>query len=101
MLILNTSKNFISSVICRYYSMRGMSSLESAIISGMGHLAAGLTGSDNIPAIYQSKVSYDATGLIGASVPATEHSVMCMGTKDDEIETFRTLLRKYPSGLLS
>lgn len=83
------------------FSMRGMNSVESAIISGMGHLASGFTGSDNIPAIYQAKKSYSATGLIGASVPATEHSVMCMGSKDDEIGTFRTLLQKYPSGLLS
>lgn len=83
------------------FSMRGMSSLESAIISGMGHMAVGITGSDNIPAIYQAKKSYNATGLIGASVPATEHSVMCMGTKDDEIGTFRTLMEKFPTGLLS
>lgn len=83
------------------FSVRGMSSIESAITSGMAHLAVGLTGSDNIPAIYQAKKSYNATGLIGASVPATEHSVMCMGTKDDEIGTFRELLNKYPTGLLS
>jgi nicotinamide phosphoribosyltransferase len=82
------------------FSMRGMSSVESAILSGMGHLLS-FTGTDTIPAIYQLEASYGATGLIGASVPATEHSVMCMGTKDDEIGTFRTLLGKYPTGILS
>lgn len=85
---------------CHDFSMRGMSSVESAIISGMGHLTS-FTGTDTIPAINQLKKSYNATGLIGASVPATEHSVMCMGTKDDELGTFRNLLNKYPSGILS
>ena len=82
------------------FSMRGMSSVESAILSGMGHLTS-FTGTDTIPAIYQLETSYKADGLIGASVPATEHSVMCMGTKESEIATFKRLLDLYPSGILS
>ena len=82
------------------FSMRGMSSVESAILSGMGHLLS-FTGTDTIPAIYQLEDSYKAEGLIGASVPATEHSVMCMGTKKSEIETFTRLLEAYPNGILS
>lgn len=82
------------------FSMRGMSSVESAILSGMGHLTS-FTGSDTIPAIYTLKSSYNASGLIGASVPATEHSVMCMGKKESEIDTFRRLMQLYPTGILS
>lgn len=82
------------------FAMRGMSSVESAILSGMGHLTS-FTGTDTIPAIYALRKSYKATGLIGASVPATEHSVMCMGTKDDEVGTFSRLLDLYPSGIIS
>lgn len=82
------------------FSMRGISSLESAILSGMAHLTS-FTGTDTIPAIYALKSSYGSTGLIGASVPATEHSVMCMGTKNDEIGTFSRLLDLYPIGILS
>ena len=82
------------------FSMRGMSSVESAILSGMAHLTS-FTGTDTIPAIYQLESSYNAKGLIGASVPATEHSVMCMGTKEAEIDTFRKLLNLYPEGILS
>ena len=59
------------------FSMRGMSSVESAILSGMGHLLS-FTGTDTIPAIYALKSSYNASGLIGASVPATEHGVACL-----------------------
>lgn len=82
------------------FSMRGMSSVESAILSGMGHLLS-FTGTDTIPAIYELEKSYSASGLIGASVPATEHSVMCMGTKESEIETFKRLMDLYPTGILS
>lgn len=82
------------------FSMRGMSSVESAILSGMGHLTS-FTGTDTIPAIYALENSYNATGLIGASVPATEHSVMCMGTKEAEVDTFRRLMKLYPTGILS
>ncbi len=82
------------------FSMRGMSSVESAILSGMGHLLS-FTGTDTIPAIYTLESSYNGVGLIGASVPATEHSVMCMGQKEDEIETFKRLLKLYPTGILS
>lgn len=84
------------------FSMRGMSSVESAILSGMGHLTS-FTGTDTIPAIYALKNSYNTKEgeLIGTSVPATEHSVMCMGQKESEIDTFRRLLNLYPTGILS
>jgi len=40
--------------------------------------------------------------LIGASIPATEHSVMSMGEKEHEIDTFKRLITEiYPQGLLS
>lgn len=85
------------------FSMRGMSSLESACTSGAGHLLS-FTGTDTIPAISFLEQYYGADvekELVGASVPATEHSVMCMGTKGDECGTFTRLLALYPSGILS
>lgn len=73
------------------FSMRGMSSVESAILSGMGHLTS-FIGTDTVPAIYQLESSYNAKGLIGASVPASEHSVACMniseGNKYSQVEEF-------------
>lgn len=82
------------------FSMRGMSSSESAIASGMGHLLS-FTGTDTVPAIYAMETYYFATGVIGGSVPASEHSVICMGQKEEEIETFERLLNIYPTGILS
>ena len=66
----------------------------------MAHLTS-FTGTDTIPAIYAHKKYYNGTGLIGASVPATEHSIMCAGGKNNEINTFKRLLDLYPTGILS
>ena len=86
------------------FSFRGMSSLESAMISGMGHLLS-FSGTDTIPAIDALEKYYHADAdkeLIGGSVAATEHSVMCSGSKDGELETFKRLITKvYPSGIVS
>jgi nicotinamide phosphoribosyltransferase len=63
------------------FSFRGMSSLESAELSGMGHLLS-FTGTDTIPAIVALENYYNADSdkeLIGGSVPATEHSIQCAG----------------------
>lgn len=82
------------------FSMRGMGGLQSAISSGMGHASVFL-GSDTLPVISSLRKYYKAEGFVVGSVNATEHSVMCAGTKDDEIGTFRTLMQTYPTGILS
>ncbi len=59
-------------------------------------------GTDSVASIDYAEEYYNATGVIGVSVPATEHSVMCMGTEDSELETFKRLIcRLYPSGVVS
>ena len=86
------------------FSFRGMSSLESAVTSGMAHLLS-FTGTDTIPAIDALEQYYHADAdreLIGGSVAATEHSVMCSGSKDGELETFNRLITTvYPTGIVS
>lgn len=84
------------------FSMRGMSGLEDSISSGMGHLLS-FNGTDTIPAILAAESYYDADiAKTGCSVPATEHSVMCAGGKEDEFETFRRLVEDiYPEGIVS
>jgi nicotinamide phosphoribosyltransferase len=82
------------------FSMRGMDSVEAVISSGLGHLTS-FWGTDSLPTIYGARKYYGAEGFFCASVPATEHSVMCAGGKEDEVETFRRLLKTYPTGILS
>jgi len=80
--------------------MRGLDSPDATITSGLGHLTS-FNGTDSLPAIYGARRFYNETGFVGGSVPATEHSVMCAGGKEDEIDTFRRLLETYPKGILS
>ena len=82
------------------FSMRGMDSVEAVISSGLGHLTS-FWGTDSLPTIYGARKYYGEEGFFCGSVPATEHSVMCAGGKEDEVETFRRLLKTYPTGILS
>lgn len=83
------------------FSFRGMTGITSAAQSGAGHLLS-FTGTDTIPAIDYLENYYAGEGLIGGSVPASEHSVACMYGCDDEIEYFRHLICDvYPDGIVS
>ena len=86
------------------FSMRGMAGLEASVMSAAGHLLS-FTGTDTIPAIDFLETYYNADSdkeLIGGSVAATEHSVMCMGTDSGEQETFKRLITEiYPNGIVS
>lgn len=83
------------------FSFRGMSGVHDAVQHGSGHLTS-FIGTDTVAAIDYLEDYYNAEGVIGVSVPATEHSVMCMGTKENEIETFRRLIEDlYPKGIVS
>lgn len=86
------------------FSFRGMSGIHDAALSGAAHLTS-FVGTDSVVAIDLLEEFYNGNAeaeLLGCSVPATEHSVMCMGTCDGEIETFRRLITKtYPSGIVS
>lgn len=84
------------------FSMRGMSSLETAARSGFGHLLS-FVGTDTIPAIQYAEEYYYADvekELVGTSVFATEHSVMC-AYQDDTISFKRLITKVYPTGIIS
>ena len=82
------------------FSMRGLDSTMAAITSGLGH-ATSFLGSDSLPVIHGARKYYLEEGPVVHSVNATEHSVMCAGSKGDEIGTFRHLMSKFPTGILS
>lgn len=85
---------------CHDFSMRGMVGVESVVQSGLGH-ATSFLGSDSLPVIHGARKFYDEKGFVIGSVNATEHSVMCAGTKEDEVGTFRNLMKTFPKGVLS
>lgn len=100
------------------FSFRGMFGVEAAEMSGAGHLL-NFVGTDTIPAIDWLEKYYNADcekELIGCSVAATEHAVMCVGTGffirkdnltwerygDAEYAVFERLLTEvYPTGIVS
>lgn len=89
------------------FAMRGLSSLESSQLSGAGHLLS-FIGTDSIPAISYLERYYNASverEMIGTSIPATEHSVMCASGSNsdaDELDAFkRLIITVYPRGFVS
>ncbi|WP_166839637.1 nicotinate phosphoribosyltransferase [Rheinheimera pleomorphica] len=86
------------------FSFRGMFGVQAATMSGAAHLLS-FTGTDTIPAIDFLEQYYNADSdkeLVGGSVAATEHSVMCAGGMENELETFRRLIEDvYPQGIVS
>ena len=92
------------------FSARGMSTPYDAAISGMGHLLS-FTGTDTIAAIDTLEGYYVTNSdieLIGGSVAAGEHSVMCAASscaeniEDGEFAQYRRLITEvYPQGIVS
>lgn len=92
------------------FSMRGMSSVESSVVSGMAHMTS-FYGSETIPAIKALEEYYNADSskeLIAATIPATEHSIECSNAvfnedgSVDELGYFKRLITEvYPNGFIS
>lgn len=90
---------------CHDFSFRGMSGRHDAALCGMGHLIP-FRGTDTLPAIEYAEVYYSANSdkeFIGTSVPASEHSVTCLGSAlMSEEEFFRkAITEQYPTGIVS
>ena len=74
---------------CHDFSMRGMSSLQSALYVANAHLQY-FSGSDTI-----------LGGVAAKSILASEHSVMCADGQEGELNTFKRLLEQFPNKNLS
>lgn len=82
------------------FSFRGMSSVETAAASSAGHLLS-FYGTDSLPSLEWIEDFYGGEYIAG-SVPATEHSVMCVLSETvGEYEAFSRILDLYPSGITS
>lgn len=83
------------------FSARGQHSPEAAAASGSAHLLS-FRGSDTNASIRFVDENYPGdNGWIMGSVPASEHSSMVTGGKDNERETYSRLMNTFPSGILS
>lgn len=93
---------FLKQFTVHDFGYRGDASEEGAAISGAAHLLS-FAGSDTVPALPFVERYYgaDLTGLVMASVPASEHSVMCSFGRDNELAAFENMLDTYQSGIVS
>jgi nicotinamide phosphoribosyltransferase len=89
------------------FAFRGMGSVEAAAASGAAHLLS-FVGTDTIPAILFLEYYYGADTdheVVGVSIPATEHSVMCAYGNEEPDDEFNALKRiigdLYPTGFVS
>lgn len=85
------------------FSMRGMGGLDATKTSGAAHLLS-FVGTDSIPAILYHEEHYNADiekELVGTSIPATEHSVMCANGQDEIAVIDRLISKVYPNGFVS
>lgn len=83
------------------FGYRAVSSEESAGIGGAAHLL-NFMGTDTTAGVKFLKDHYHGQYPIGLSVPASEHSVMCSFSKEnDDLDAIRNMLTTYPKGIVS
>ena len=81
------------------FGFRGVSSKESAGIGGSAHLV-NFMGTDTLEGIRYAMHYYGAD-VCGYSVVASEHSVVCMYGKMQEVDAYRRFIQQTPNGILS
>lgn len=97
-----SDSDFLLPFLVHDFGYRGVSSEATAELSGAAHLV-NFAGSDTIPAIKFMKENYKGTGLIGASVVASEHSIhQSFGpTEQDELDYVINMMDTNQTGIIS
>jgi nicotinamide phosphoribosyltransferase len=83
------------------FGARGVSSLESAALGGMAHLI-NFMGTDTVSGVLAAMEYYDAP-VSGFSIPAMEHSTVTSWGRENEVESYRNMLKHFgkPGALLA
>lgn len=97
-----SDSDFLLPFLVHDFGYRGVSSEQTAELSGAAHLV-NFCGTDTVPAVKFLKENYGATGLVGASVPASEHSIHCSfgPTAQDELDYVNNMMDLNPTGIVS
>lgn len=82
------------------FGARGVSSGESAILGGMGHLL-NFKGTDTLEAIQGVYAYYGSDSMPGFSIPASEHSTMTSWGMEREADAYANMIDKFGDGLFS
>lgn len=81
------------------FGYRGVSSPETAALSGAAHLVNFL-GTDTAAALELLAEHYGEE-MAGYSIPAAEHSTITSWGRENEVEAYRNMLNQYPDGLVA
>jgi nicotinamide phosphoribosyltransferase len=83
------------------FGARGVSSLESAGIGGAAHLV-NFMGTDTVEALLFARRYYNAD-MAGFSIPAMEHSTVTSWGREDEVASYRNMIKQNakPGGLVA
>ena len=83
------------------FGARGVSSLESAGIGGAAHLV-NFQGTDTVEALLFARRYYGAD-IAGFSVPAMEHSTVTSWGRENEVASYRNMVKQNgkPGGIVS
>lgn len=87
------------------FGCRGVSSMESAAIGGAAHLV-NFFGSDTLPAVRLIRDSFSyrpfsSNYLLAGSIPAAEHFTITSWGRENEVQAYRNMLEKFPTGLVA
>lgn len=75
------------------FGARGVSSSESAMIGGASHLV-NFMGSDTMEGVWLMNKYYDSE-MSAFSIPAAEHSTITSWGKENEVEAYRNMLKRF------
>ncbi len=81
------------------FGYRGSTSHESSGIGGAAHLVS-FKGSDTLSAILLARRIYGER-MAGFSIPAAEHSTITSWGREHELDAYRNMLEKFPTGLVA
>lgn len=82
------------------FSQRGMNGIWDCYASAFGHLLF-FSGSDSVMALKNLCENYGGDMSAVGSIPASEHSVMCLGEQSGELATFKRIMRAFPHSMVS
>lgn len=82
------------------FGFRGVTCAEGAGMLGSGLLTS-FKGTDTPIAVLYGMKYYNTTEMLGHSVNASEHSVMCQKGAEFDIDVLKAFIRKFPDGILS
>lgn len=75
------------------FGARGVSSLESAALGGLAHLI-NFKGTDTVSALLAGRAYY-GIDIAGFSIPAMEHSTVTSWGRENEVESYRNMLKTF------